>query len=231
MYADIVVPNNNEESFVVVAEKLGYRAIVFLYEPEKYRPAAEVKQLLDKKGCKTKLILQSGIITNSKNVQKARNNSDLVVVWETENIREAVERAKPDIIFGMEEQQKRDFMHQRNSGINQVVCDIAKEKHVYFGISMGHILSSRSRHVLFGRMMQNIRLYRKYENQFVFASFAQQPYEMRAPKDIISLLVVLGVDSKPAKNSLNQVNCIIERNKKIRERRIIADGAEIVGDA
>ena len=33
---DIVIPNNNEEEFIVIAEKLGYNGLCFLYDLNDY---------------------------------------------------------------------------------------------------------------------------------------------------------------------------------------------------
>ena len=33
---DVVIPNNNEEEFITMAEKLGYKALCFLYDINDY---------------------------------------------------------------------------------------------------------------------------------------------------------------------------------------------------
>jgi len=230
-YADIVMPRGNEKEFIAIAERLGYSSLCFLYEFDKYKKVDEIVKILKKSNIKTKLKVYSGIITSPKFVQKARNRADLVVVSCCDNIREIVERYKPDLVIDMELQKKRDYMHQRNAGLNHTVCKIANDKKVAFGVSFRSILEQKYKQVLLGRIMQNIRLYKKYKNNFVFASFAKAPYLMRAPHDLASFLTVLGMEPKQAKQALRNVLGIINRNSKIRNKKIIADGVEIVGDA
>ena len=50
-----------------------------------------------------------------------------------------------------------------------------------------------------GRIMQNIRLCRKYNVSMVFASFAEAKWEMRSAKDLMSFAVLLGMTPKEAK--------------------------------
>jgi len=50
--------------------------------------------------------------------------------------------------------------------------------------------------------MQNIKLYRKYKVIVCAASFAQSPYQMRAAKDIIAVLNVLGMEPGDSKKAV-----------------------------
>jgi RNase P/RNase MRP subunit p30 len=229
-YVDLVFPNGNELEFAQMAERLSYPGVCFVYEYNKFKPAADILADISKSGHNFKLAVYSGIICIPKDIQKARNKADFIICNDTENIRETVEKDRPDVLFGMEMQKKRDYMHQRNSGLNQVVCDIANSKNVAFGISFKCILEARNKQILLGRIMQNIRLYKKYKSKIVFASFAEKPMQMRSPKDLASFLIAIGIESKSAKMSLAELNCIIERNKKIKEKKLIHDCIEVIED-
>jgi RNase P/RNase MRP subunit p30 len=52
-------------------------------------------------------------------------------------------------------------------------------------------------------MMQNISLCQKYKVRTAIGSFAEYPFHLRAPHDIISLFIMLGMDTKKIKESLN----------------------------
>src|SRR3989338_6580410 len=68
-----------------------------------------------------------------------------------------------DILLDPHLGSRKDFMHQRNSGLNHVLCALAKENNVAIGFSFSSILHAEKRAVLLGRIMQNILLCRKYK--------------------------------------------------------------------
>jgi len=196
---DIVIPNNNEKEFVLIAEKLGYKELYFLYSIDHY---------LNKKNIESKNIkISYGILADPKNIDKIKLKDNVfIAIKNSENNREIIEVSKANLIFSIEENNKRDFMHQRASGLNQILCKLAKQNNVAIGFSLSSILDSKNKHVILGRIMQNIKLCRKYKVKTVIASFASNPYEMRSPYDIISLFVSLGMHPKEAKDSLKSIN-------------------------
>jgi len=199
---DIIIPNKNEKEFVSIAEKLGYKELYFLYSIDHYLN----KKFFDSKNIK----ISYGILADPKNVDriknKLKNKKDFVAIKNSENNREIIEASKANLIFSLEENNKRDFMHQRASGLNQILCKLAKQNNVTIGFSLNSILDSINKHVILGRIMQNIKLCRKYKVKTVIASFAFNPYEMRSPHDIISLFVSLGMHPKEAKDSMKTLN-------------------------
>ncbi|MBN2458135.1 hypothetical protein JXB31_03335 [Candidatus Woesearchaeota archaeon] len=223
-YADIVFPNNNEDELIAMAEKLGYRELCLTYSLEGYKNAGRYNP-------SARIRIHHGIIASPKDVQKARNKADLVIVKTSEDTRETVEKYMPDIVIGMEDHKKRDSMHQRNSGLNEVICKIAKGKHVAYGISFAGINSLNHYQPILGRIMQNLKLCKKYNCMVIVGSFAETALDMRSPADIASFLELLGMDARSAKNALMNLPLIIERNRKIRQKKLIADGVEITGDA
>ena len=117
--------------------------------------------------------------------------------------RKAVENRNVDILVNVEKSGNKDSLHFRNSGLNQVLCKLAYDNKVAIGFSFNEILRSRDRGVLIGRVMQNIRLCRKYKVKMVFATFAKNKYEMRDARDLISFCRVLRMTGKEAKEALN----------------------------
>jgi RNase P/RNase MRP subunit p30 len=226
-YIDLVFPNQNELQFAQMAARLAYSGICFVYEYDKFKQATGIVSEFSKSGYNCSLAIYSGIICPHKDVQKSRNKADFVIVNDTENIRETVEKDRPDVLFGMESQKKRDYMHQRNSGINQVVCDIANSKNVAFGFSFKQILEARNKHILLGRIMQNLRLCKKYNSKIIFASFAEKPYQMRSGRDLAAFLSVTGINGKDAKISLAELGSVIERNNKIRNKLLVHESIEV----
>ena len=104
-----------------------------------------------------------------------------------------------DILLDPHIGNRRDFMHHRDSGLNQVLCNLAKKNNVAIGFSFSVILNARNRGKLMGRMMQNIKLCRKYKIPIVIGTFARNKWELRNEADIQAFFKVLGMTGKEVK--------------------------------
>lgn len=220
MYCDIVFPRNNEKEFIELAERLGYSALVFVYEPaelKKIEAAASIKE--------GKLKLYTGIIAAHGQLRRLdKKAADLILVEGSEKNRAVLETKKTDIIFNLENQRKQDFLHQRNSGLNHILAAIASEKKTAIGFSFSSILSEKKRRArLVGRMMQNIMLCRKFKVKMVFASFAKSPYKLRAPYDILAFAKTIGMTAKEAKESLQNTVNIIKHSQKLKSGTYVGE--------
>ena len=91
---------------------------------------------------------------------------------------------------------RRDFVHHRNSGLNQVLCKLAKDNDIAIGFSLSSVLRSKEKGKYIGRMMQNIRLCRKYKVKMVIGSFAENKNEIRGLQDIQAFFKVIGMTGK-----------------------------------
>ena len=188
---DIVLPKNNEDKFISIAEKLGYRELLFLYSFEEYIE----KQKTPIKNAKIKIIY--GILANEKNIQKVNNKfkgkNVFVAIKSQVSSREIIEKSQANLLFSLEEHGRKDFMHQRGSGLDHILAKLAHDKNVSIGFSLNSIINSKNKGIIIGRVMQNIMLCRKYKVKTVIASFAETPFEMRSPYDVMSLFVNLGM--------------------------------------
>lgn len=117
--------------------------------------------------------------------------------------RKIVETKNIDILISPEKIRVKDFMHSRDSGLNQVLCKLAKKNEIAIGFDFNLVLKAKNRAVIIGRMMQNVKLCRKYKVKMVLLSGAFNELEMRNPKDLISFGIVLGMTSLEAKIALN----------------------------
>ena len=186
MPSDIVFPEGNEKEFIEIAGKLGYDSLMFVYSNAGKIPKAMPK---------SKIKIKVGILAGEKEIQKAKKKCDAVLFKSTGDDRWVFEKSDADIIFGLEEAQKKDYMHHRASGLNQVLCKIAEKKKKTIGFDFSSVLNSNGmlRAQIMGRMMQNARFCRKYKVKTVLASFAKSPYGMRAPKDLEAFGKVIGL--------------------------------------
>ena len=121
----------------------------------------------------------------------------------TENTRAILEKKKVVLIYNIETIEKKDKLHYRSSGLNQVLCQIAHNNNITIGISFNTILNTTGtvRGILLGRIRQNIILCRKYKVKMFIGSFAANTYEMRSPRDLESFGITLGMTPKEAKES------------------------------
>lgn len=179
---DIVIPNDNENDFVAMAKHLGISELIFLY---KKRPPAKIYDI-------------------------PTHNAVLAMPQQTKNIlsiclgsRDAIERGAT-IVYDFETIEPKDHTHYRRSGLNQVLCKLAKQKKVTIGFSLATILhaNTRERAQLIGRMMQNIAFCEKFGVQTKIASFATTPHEMRSPHDLRSFFITLGMREITAQHAL-----------------------------
>ena len=203
MFTDIVLPNNNEAEFIEIALRLGIKKLYFLYDFDGHDEEKTNKKLESIKHYKN-ISIEIGFIVNQKNLSKAAKYSRLLVVRSSDKGRFFIESKKIKIIYGFEEIHKRDHLHQRASGLNHVICNMAKKNNVALGFSYSSLFnkSGAESSLLIGKMMQNISLCKKYKVKTVIGSFSENPFGLRSPHDIMSLFTMLGMYGKYIKDAL-----------------------------
>ena len=183
---DIVFPKNNEKEFIAMAMRLGFNEIVFVY--------SNVKDVKRVDGGKVKV--RYGVMGDKKGF--------LSVMKADDKVRGVLEQIKPDYLYGLEILEYGDSFHYRKSGLNQVLAKIMAKNNTKLLIPLGEIRKhSGVKKVRFlGRIMQNIRICRKYRVGMKIVSFATSPYQMKSVKEMGSFGTVLGMDSMQVKKSL-----------------------------
>jgi RNase P/RNase MRP subunit p30 len=124
-----------------------------------------------------------------KSPPKHLNKEHIIAV---QGVSDKVNRAslstnKVDILIDPHQGIRKDNYHQRNSGLNQVLLKLAKENKVAIGFSFKTILNETD----LGRIIQNIKLCRKYKVKMVILEL-----EERNEADVESLFKVLGMTGK-----------------------------------
>jgi len=207
MFTDLVLAKDNEKEFIDLAEKLKTNGLCFIYSFKTREDFLKKNEQIKKLQQKTKIRLFSGLIADSKNIIKAKKLTNLVIYKSTGNDRQVIEKSKQSIVFGLEIIAARDSMHSRNSGLNQVLCKLVNKNNIIIGFSFSSLLNTdgKLRSQILGRMMQNIRLCRKYKVKTAIASFAEKPYDMRPCPDLKSVLISLGMHPAEAHDSLENM--------------------------
>lgn len=154
-----------------------------------------------------------------------RSKQKIVVAEGSELNRLILENKKVDILTGAEKSKKSDFLHYRNSGLNQVLCKLANKNNIAIAFNFNDVLIAKGteRARIMGRMMQNARLCRKYNVKMIIASFASNKFELKNANDLISFGTVIGMTPKEAKESLMNIELLMA-DKKSR----VHEGVKIV---
>ncbi|MBU3941592.1 MAG: hypothetical protein KKF74_01635 [Nanoarchaeota archaeon] len=207
MFIDLVLPKDNEKEFIEIAEKLKIDGLCFIYSFKAREDFLKKNEKIKKLQEKTKIRLFTGLIADSKNIIKAKKQAKIVIYKSTGNDRPTIEKSRPNVVFGLEIIAARDSMHSRNSGLNQVLCKLANKNNVMIGFSFSSLLNTdgKLRSQILGRMMQNIKLCRKYKVKTAISSFAEKPYYMRPCPDLKSVFISLGMHPAEAHDSLENM--------------------------
>ena len=210
MKIDIVFPKNNEKKFIELAEKLGWDGLCFVY---KEKINNKIEELIPK----TKLNI---FIAGKKGILKIKKS--------TEKDQRILEKFAPDVLYGMEFSAKKDPMHFRSSGLNQVLCKLAKKNKVVIAVPLKQIIDSKNQALILGRTIQNIALCKKYKVMHAIASFAEKPYKIKSPNDMISFMISLGMTVPEAKKSVTAIGEKIKSNLKKKSPDYIRKGIKII---
>ena len=143
-------------------------------------------------------------LIDAKNLRELRsklvNTKDVVIVNGGNEIinRFCLENNKVNILLNPEKNDNNDFMHSRNSGLNHILCKIANENDKIIGINFNYLLDlNESRRIIaLGRIMQNIRLCRKYRVKVYIINMIDKWNNERSTKDLKSLGALLGLSLK-----------------------------------
>jgi RNase P/RNase MRP subunit p30 len=135
-----------------------------------------------------------------KKIEKAFKNSERVIVYAgaDEFNRKILEDKRVDYlidVFGS----GKDRLRQRDSGLNQVLCKLAKSNGISIGFDISKLVKGDefvSAKVI-SRLRQNIRLCRKYKVHMVLVNLGK-----RNKKDVFALLLSLGMSTSMAKYSV-----------------------------
>ena len=187
---DIVIPENNEAELLAMAHRLGYKQVLLLYKKHTVAPKTELP-----------IKVLTGLIVT----KPTQHYSNVITVAKSSLADRAFLEHNPSaIMYDFELVEQPDTMHQRTSGLNQVLCKLAAGKtSIYF--SFTSILNAQGMQSpkLLGRIMQNIILCRKYKIHMGIASFASNPYDLRSSYDIKSFFTLLGMQPNELNNAFS----------------------------
>jgi len=206
MFYDVFFPENNEGSFIAIAEKLDIEGICFAYPFADKASVEKAKNSLDELQKTTKIKLAVAFEAAGTKIYKIHDLKEIAISEASENSRDVIARYRPEIVYNPELSSGKDFAKSRNSGLDKAICQFANKNGVIVAFSFSSILNSNNLLQLLGRIKQNITLCKKYKVKTAIASFASDPYEMRSPHDLKSLLLSMGMYTANAKHSVEAIS-------------------------
>lgn len=134
------------------------------------------------------------VITTEKNFSKLkdfiRENKNKEIAFmsgDDELNRRVIEKTDVDVLLILLDS-RRDFMKQRNSGLNEIMVKIMKKKNISLGVLVDEILLSKNKEKVLSRLKQNIDLCKR---QGVKIIFIQKEVDVDE-RNLKSLLLALG---------------------------------------
>jgi len=200
MTVDFFIGKRNKE-IVERAMGLGFGNVIFIKE------AKNLDEIRKDDNFNAILIITKSLELFRRMVDKASNYFSIVLVLGTSDVinRAALEHKKVHALVSPEYGREYDYTNYRNSGLNQVLCKIAKDNGKKIILSFNDILKKKNeeRAMLIGRIMQNITLCRKYKTEIRFYSFASTKEELRAMNDLKSFCLAIGAMPEEANKIFN----------------------------
>ena len=144
------------------------------------------------------------VLIHENNFDKARKlineNHGKRIVFSSDDDelnRKVLEKENINVLL-LNQEGRRDFQKQRNSGLNHVMAKIAKKKNVAIGINLDEIIKSgqKEKSKIIARVMQNIKICNKnrLKMKFIYKNQKRNVYDLK------SLGLVLGMPTWMASN-------------------------------
>ncbi|MBI2630563.1 hypothetical protein HYW76_05685 [Candidatus Pacearchaeota archaeon] len=146
------------------------------------------------------IIKSNSIEDAKKQIEKAYKEKQEVII-EGRDIsynRIMLENKKLNALI-LNHKNKRDKLKQRDSGLNQVLCKIARENNITFTIDINELKTENKKEKaeILSRIIQNIKLINKFKNKLKIINY-QDKYNAK------SLLATLGLPTNLAKSAVEE---------------------------
>ena len=213
------------------AERLGYSGIVICDDYDSKEKLTELKNAI--KEVETEIEIYPGVLIKADSVNdmkekisKVRESALVVVVagGNYEINRAACDDPRVDILAHPEQ-------GRIDSGMDDVCMEAATHNNVAIQINFREILYSfrKQRSYTLNHITKNIELANHFRTPVIICSGAQSTWDMRAPRELVSIGNVLGLEISKAFLGVTTIpQQIIESNKKTLEGKRITEGVEIV---
>jgi len=147
------------------------------------------------------------MLINTSNMNQARTqiqklkkeNKEIIIQAQDDKFnRKILENKDADIIIGLEQHNRRDKLKQRDSGLNEIHCKLARKNNIKIGINLSKIqkLSKKQKAIILARIIQNIKLCKRTKTQIII--FPKDKYKKQ---DVMSFIQTLKGSTKQSKDA------------------------------
>lgn len=145
------------------------------------------------------MINTSSLNEARKQIQKLKKGKKQVIVkaQDEEFNRKILENPDVDILLSPEIHKRKDSLKQRDSGLNEILCKIAKRNNIKIGINPAELKKKKDKELasLLARIMQNIMLCKKAGTEIVIVGRYDK-------KNAFSFLLTIGCSTSQAKRAI-----------------------------
>jgi len=142
-----------------------------------------------------KMIISESINEVRKQADKLAKNKEKIAVLgrDIEFNRKILEMKKVNVL-GLQHKSGKDKLKQRDSGLNEILCEIARKNNIILTIDFSEfqVEDKKLQGKMIGRLIQNLKLMKKAGNKI---EILNKPDDK---KSLQAFLLVLGADSKLA---------------------------------
>lgn len=147
------------------------------------------------------------MIINTQNLNQARKEIQALKKEKKEIIvqaqddafnRKILENKEVDILLSPEIHNRKETLKQRDSGLNEFLCKLAKKNNIKIGINIKEIqkLEKKQKSKVIARIIQNIKLCNRTKTQIILF-----PKEKHKKQDILSFFISLKGSTQQAKDA------------------------------
>lgn len=154
-------------------------------------------------------------------INQSRGDCDILVFkgGDEELNRKAAGDTRIDVLLHPEKGRK-------DSGIDHVVAKEAAENRVAIGFDLSQLMTNnKQRTHLLSHWRRNLKLCEKYGTPYILTTGASDKLELRAPRDLASIIDSLGYNGKKAVS--HYPARILERAEKVGEEGYVRSGVEV----
>ena len=134
-----------------------------------------------------------------KQIQELKKQKQPIIVkaQDDEFNRKVLENKDVNILLSPESHIRKDYMKQRDSGLNEVLCKLAKQNNIEIGINLQEIksLQPQKKAIILARIKQNIELCKRTKTKIIIFP------KNKNKQNILSFFLTLGSSTQQAKQA------------------------------
>ena len=148
-----------------------------------------------------KIINTSNLTQVRKQIQQLKKDKQQVIVQAQDDAfnRKILENKDIDILLSPESHTRKDYMKQRDSGLNEILCKLAKKNNIKIGINLQQLksLPTKQKAIILARIKQNIQLCKRTKTKIII-----YPKNNFTKQEIMSFMQTLGTSTSQAKQAI-----------------------------